>query len=121
MPAKEFIRRDSVRYSKLGKNRKKLQKWKKPKGRDNKMRLKRKGYPKTVSIGYSSPRSEAGRIDGKVPMLIYNLADLGKLGRDNIAILAKVGAKKKLSIIKAAEEKKIKILNVAGGKNETRK
>ena len=39
---KKFLRRDSVRFSKIGKNRKKIQKWRKPKGRDSKMRLKRK-------------------------------------------------------------------------------
>ena len=37
---KNFLRVDSARYSKLGKGRRKLQKWRKPKGRDNKMREK---------------------------------------------------------------------------------
>ncbi|MBS3077461.1 50S ribosomal protein L32e [Candidatus Pacearchaeota archaeon] len=123
MSNKTFVRRNMKRFSKLGKNRKKLQRWKRPKGRDNKMRLKRKSYPATVSVGYSSPRKEHGRINGQIPVLVYNIKDLGKLGSDNVAILAKVGAKKKLEIIKFAEEKKIKILNVRnvqGDKNETR-
>jgi large subunit ribosomal protein L32e len=116
MPNKKFIRQESGRYSKLGRNRKKLQGWRKPKGRDSKMRLKRKSYPATVSIGYSSPRKEHGRVHGKLPVLVYNTKDLEKIGNDNIAILAKVGAKKKLEIIKTAEERKIKILNVKGDK-----
>ena len=120
MPNRTFVRRSMKRFSKLGKNRKKLQKWNRPKGRDNKMRLKRKSYPATVSIGYSSPKKEAGRINGKLPVLVHNVKELQKLGADNIAILARVGAKKKLEIIKFAEEKKIKIINVRGDKNETR-
>lgn len=122
MPNKTFIRRDMKRYSKLGKNRKKLQKWNKPKGRDNKMRLKRKGYPATVSIGYSSPKEERGKINGKIPVLVHNTKDLDKVKSGNIAILARIGAKKKLDVIKMAQERNIKILNVKRGeKNETRK
>jgi large subunit ribosomal protein L32e len=121
MPNKKFIRQEVLRYSKLGKNRKKLQKWRKPKGRDSKMRLKRRNYPAVVSVGYKSPRKELGKINGKIPVLVYNLKDLEKLGKENVAILARIGAKKKMELIKFAEDKKIKILNVAGGKNETRK
>lgn len=112
MPTKKFIRRDSVRYSKLGKGRKKLQVWRKPKGRDSKMRLSRKSYPATVSVGYKTAKKDSGKIDGKYPILVYNTNDIEKLGKENVAILAKVGAKKKLEIIKFAEEKKIKIINV---------
>ena len=54
----KFLRRTWSRYSKLGKQRKKKQIWKAPKGRDNKMREKRKGYPAVVSIGYKKPQKE---------------------------------------------------------------
>jgi large subunit ribosomal protein L32e len=118
MPNRTFIRRDLKRFSKLGKNRKKLQRWKRPKGRDNKMRLKRKSYPATVSIGYSSSRKEFGRVNGKIPVLVHNIKDLEKIGSDNVAILARVGAKKKLEIIKFAEDKKIKIANVQNVKGD---
>jgi len=37
---KKFLRRTWSRYSKLGRKRKKKQKWRKPTGRDNKMREK---------------------------------------------------------------------------------
>ncbi len=121
MPKKKFVRQDANRYSKIGKNRKKLQKWRRPKGRDSKMRLKRKSYPATVSIGYSTSRKEYGKINGKTPVLVYNIKDLEKLGKENVALLAKVGAKKKLEMIKFAEEKKIAIINVRGGKNEAGK
>jgi len=110
--SKEFIRQDSMRYSRLGKKRKKLQKWRKPRGRDSKMRLKRKSYPSVVSIGYKSPRKELGKINGKTPVLVYNLNDLKKANKNSIIILAKIGAKKKLELIKHADENKIEIYNI---------
>lgn len=115
--SKEFVRQESTRHSRVGKNRKKLQKWRRPKGRDSKMRLKMKSHPRTVKVGYKSPKKESGKINKQTPKLIYNLNDLAKLSKNQIAILAKVGAKKKLEIIKHAEEKKIKILNVKEDKN----
>jgi len=114
--SKEFKRQESGRHSRIGKNRKKLQKWRRPKGRDSKMRLKRKGYSKTVSIGYKSNKKEAGKIDNLIPTLVYNIKDLSSLKKNSIAILAKIGAKKKLEIISEAEKRKIKIMNVKGAK-----
>ena len=91
---KKFIRRDSVRYSKIGKGRRKLQKWRKPKGRDNKMRLKRKSYPKTVSIGYGKPKKKNPQV------LIRNLNDLVSADKNSEIIISKrIGAKKKIDII----------------------
>ena len=114
---KKFIRQDSGRYSRLGKKRKKLQKWRKPRGRDSKMRLKRKSYPSVVSIGYKSPRKDLGKIRGKNPILVHNLNELKKSGKNSIVIIGKIGAKKKLDLIKYASENKIEIHNL-GGKNE---
>ena len=109
---KKFLRRDSSRFSKLGKKRKKLQKWRKPKGRDNKMRENRHGYPKVVSVGYKSTKAESGKLKGLYPYLVYNIGDLDTAGKDSIIIIAKVGTKKKLEIIKRALEMKLKIENV---------
>jgi|SRR3989344_4566639 len=114
---KRFVRQDSKRYSKIGKNRKKLQKWRKPKGRDSKMRLRRKSYPRTVSTGYKNKKSESGKINGKMPILVYNSLDLQKAGKNNSIILSsRVGAKKKIQIIKTAREKNLTILNISGDK-----
>ena len=112
---KKFLRRDISRFSKLGKKRKKLQIWRKPKGRDNKMRLKRKSYPSLVSIGYKTPKKDSGKVNGLLPVLIHNLKELEALGKDSAAVIAKIGAKKKLELIKKADELKIKILNVKQG------
>ena len=110
---KKFIRRDSKRYSKLGKNRKKLQKWRGAKGRDNKIREHRRGYPKAPSVGYKNTRKESGKINGKRPEIVYNLSSLEKARKDSIIVIGKVGARKKIDIVKKALEMKFEIVNLA--------
>jgi len=109
---KKFIRRSHDRYSKIGLRRKKKQKWKKPTGRHNKMREKKRGYPPVVSIGYSSNKKEKGLIEGKIRIIIRNVNDLKRMGENETVIIGNIGKKKKLDIVKIAEEKKIKILNL---------
>ncbi len=117
--SKEFIRQETRRHLKLGRKRKKMRKWRRPKGRDSKMRLQRKSYPASPSIGYRTAKQTRGKIHGKSLILVRNLNDLKKINKNSVALLAKIGAKKKFEIIKNAQENKIKILNVNGGKNET--
>lgn len=108
----KFLRRTWNRYSKLGKGRKKKQVWRSPKGRDNKMREKRKGYPVVVSVGYKKPEKLRTIIEDKKPILVMNFKDLEKIGKNEIAIIGKVGNKKKIELVKKAKEMKIKIHNV---------
>jgi len=104
---KKFLRRDSSRYSKLGKRRKKKLKWRKPRGRDNKMREKRKGYPKVVSIGYKKDKKLQ-----KSAIIVKNVKDLEAVKKNNIIIVGKVGKKKKIEIAKKAKEKGIEFANL---------
>ena len=108
----KFTRRDSVRYSRLGKNRKKKQKWKRPTGRDNKMREKRGGYPAVVSIGYKTDIVTRGKIGDKKMITVNNMKELEKVGKNEIAVLGSMGKKKKLEIAKKAKESKIEIQNL---------
>ena len=101
---KKFLRRTWSRYLKLGRKRKNKQKWRRPTGRDNKMREKRKGYPKIVSIGYKNPIN-------KKPILIKNVSELKKVKNEKV-IIGKVGKRKKIEIAKKAKEMKISIQNL---------
>jgi len=112
MKNQKFLRRESSRYSKLGKKRKKKQTWRKPKGRDNKMREKRRGYPAIVSIGYGKNKKEKGKINGKSIKIIKNLEDIKKISKNEIAILGKIGKKKIIEIVNYAKKEKIEILNL---------
>ena len=113
--SKEFKRQDYMRYLKLGKRKSKVV-WRKPKGRDSKMRLKRGGYPSSPIIGRKKSNKDSGKINGLNPILVHNLSELESLDKSSAAILARVGAKKKFELIKKAEEMKIKILNVGGSR-----
>ncbi len=103
----KFLRRSADRYSKLGVRRKKIQRWKKPTGRHNKMRDKKRGYPAVVSIGYKS--DEETRT--KKEILVKNISDLSKIKKNQIGILGKIGKKNKIEIAKKAIEKNIEFSN----------
>jgi len=107
-----FLRRGWFRYSKLGSKRKNKQVWRRPSGRDNKMREKRRGYPAVVSIGYGTKKQEKGLIEGKKPIKIMTLKDLEKIKKNEIGLLGKIGKKKRLEIAKISEERGIKISNL---------
>jgi len=100
-----FLRRTSNRYSKLGKGRKKKQIWRRPTGRDNKMRERRRGYPVRVNIGYKNAEKEKG-------VVIKSPKELEKIDKKLIITVGNVGKKKKIEIAKKAKELKIQLSNL---------
>ena len=105
---KKFLRRSWDRYSRLGKRRKKKQVWRRPTGRDNKMRERRKGYPPRVSIGYKKGK----KFNAEKLVIVSNLRDLEKVGKKEKAVIAHIGKRKKIEIIKNAKKKKISVQNI---------
>ena len=105
---KKFIRRNWDKYSRLGRGRRKLQKWRKPRGRHGKMRERRKGYPSRPEIGMKSPTKEI--------RLVGNIKELLEAGKGEGIILRKIGRNLRIDIEKKASEKGIKILNSRGKK-----
>lgn len=103
-----FLRQDGHKLDKLSK------KWIKPKGLDSKMRRGLKGYRVSPSPGYSSPRLVKGLArDGLREIIVYNVHDLSKIGKNDIAVIGgSVGTRKKVEIIKKAKEMKLNIRNV---------
>jgi ribosomal protein L32E len=108
----KFLRRRWYSYGKLGKKRKKKQVWRRPAGRDNKMRDKRRGYLASVSIGYGTDKTLRGKIQGKTPVHVYNVNDLKKLNKNEIAIFGKIGKRKMIEMAKYADEHKIEVENL---------
>ena len=102
-----FLRRIYNRYHKLGKKKGKNRVWRKPKGRDNKLRDKRRGYGPTVSVGYRQKESERGRF-----LVVRNVPELLKVSKGQEVVFGKVGKKKKIELVKLAGEKGIVVLNV---------
>src|SRR3989344_173659 len=117
---KKFVRRSTLKFSRMGRGRPKMQKWRRAVGRHSKIRKNRFGYTKSPRIGFKSDRRESGKIKGKIPMMISSMSDFSNAGKDNIVIIARtIGAKKKIEFIKKAREMNLQILNVksAGGHN----
>jgi len=112
----EFVRQESWRYKKLASN------WRKPKGKDNKMRQQVSGVPRLVKVGYKGPRISRGlHPSGYNDVLVFNTRDLTKIDpkKDAVRIAHGVGNKKRIDIVTDATKLKIKILNP--GKIEAKK
>ena len=98
----KFKRTDFSKYSKLGVRRKRKQVYRKPKGIDNKIKLKMKGHVRRVMIGFKNNKKTSELVLGLEPVQIFNVADLNKLVDGKIGIVAKVGMKKKIEIAEKA-------------------
>jgi large subunit ribosomal protein L32e len=106
----DFIRQESWRYKRVKSS------WRRPRGRDSRMRKKDAGWPKSVSIGYRSPRKVSGlHPSGFEEILIYNPKDLEKVNSKNVVRIGHtVGLKKRLMIIEKASELNLRVLNTRG-------
>jgi large subunit ribosomal protein L32e len=105
----EFARHESWRYIKLKEN------WRRPRGLDNKMRRKIKGWPPTVSVGYKGPKVARGlHPSGYKEVLVHNAKETSAIDPKTQAarIAHTVGKKKRAQIIAAAKKRKAFILNV---------
>ena len=105
----EFLRQESWRYSKLSES------WRRPRGLDNKMRRKIKGWPPTVSVGYKGPKVARGlHPSGYREVLVHNVKEISGVDPKTQAarIAHTVGKKKRAQILAAARKNKVVILNV---------
>ncbi len=105
-----FIRQESWRYLRIKDN------WRRPRGKDSKMRLHKKGFPPSPKIGYRTPKLvRCLHPSGFKEVLIHNVNDIKKLvtdpSRQAIRIASSVGRRKRMAIIEYADSHNIKILN----------
>ena len=104
----KFVRQESWRYDRLAET------WRKPKGKDNKMRRQLSGAPRLVKIGYRSPRKARGlHPSGYTDNIVFNANDLASLdpSKDAARIAHAIGQRKRLLILSEARTKGIKVLN----------
>ena len=129
--SKRFMRWDAFKLKRLGIA------WRKPRGRHNKQRLRKKrkklierieegkvkhkymealinaAFGKLPGIGRKKPESERGKIKGLVPRRVSNLKDLEGIDkeREGVIIASQVGKRKREEILKYCKEAGLKVLN----------
>jgi large subunit ribosomal protein L32e len=104
----KFVRQESWRYDRLAEN------WRKPKGKDNKMRKQFSGVPPIVKIGYRGPKKARGlHPSGYIDHIVFNVNDLNKLDvtKDAARLAHTVGTRKRKEILAKASSLGIKVLN----------
>lgn len=103
-----FTRHDAHKKKRIG------TKWRKPKGRQNKMRLNKKGYAKSRSTGYGSPNKVKGLSrNGLEQVLVTTPSQLNSLDpkTQGVIVSRTIGGRKLLEIIHHCEKANITILN----------
>lgn len=104
----KFLRQNWFRLPKLG------EKWRRPKGRQSKLRRHKKAKGFLPNPGYGAPKQVRGlHPSGLEEVRIFNIKDLEKIEpkKQCVRLASVIGNKKRLEIIKKAEELKIKVLN----------
>ncbi|MEM2006565.1 MAG: 50S ribosomal protein L32e [Sulfolobales archaeon] len=92
-------------------------KWRRPRGKDNPMRLRLKGHPPIASSGYGTPAAIRGlHPSGLEPVVVSSLRDLSGLdpSRNVVYISSTVGLRKRLEIVRKAQEMGFRVANPGG-------
>jgi large subunit ribosomal protein L32e len=103
-----FIRAESWKYDRFSLS------WRRPRGLDNKIRRKIKGWPAGVSVGYKGPKIARGlHPSGYREVMVFNVQGLSKIDPNTQAarIAHTVGKRKRALIIAEAKKLNLKILN----------
>jgi large subunit ribosomal protein L32e len=105
----KFVRAESWRFDRFSES------WRRPRGLDNKIRRKIKGWPPGPSMGYKGPKiARFLHPSGYREVIVYNAADLSNVDAETqaVRIAHTVGKRKRADIIAKAKELNLKILNV---------
>ncbi|HII17320.1 TPA: hypothetical protein HA361_05385 [Candidatus Woesearchaeota archaeon] len=94
--------------------------WRRARGIQSKVRLKKRGYARKIAQGYRSPAAVRGLSrDGLRQVVVSAVSQIKELNHqaDGIIIARSVGLKKRLALIEEAKKAKFTILNIADAPN----
>ena len=114
----KFIRAESWKYDRFSLS------WRRPRGLDNKIRRKIKGWPAGVSVGYKGPKvARFLHPSGYREVIVFNVQGLSLIDPNTQAarISHTVGKRKRALIIAEAKKLSIKILNLKVSKETEEK
>lgn len=110
-----FRRQEWFRFRRLG------ERWRKPRGKDSKMRRGIRGKPAMPSVGYRLPKRLRGlHPSGMVEVLVHNPNELRGVdpAKQVVRIASAVGGRKRKQILELAKELRVRVLNPRGEKRE---
>jgi large subunit ribosomal protein L32e len=107
----KFARQNRAQKKRVG------EAWRKPRGIDNKQRVKLKWAGASPAIGYRSRKSTRGKRDGMFLAVVHNAAEISKIREGTaVYISSTVGEKKKSGLVAAAQKAGIRVLNPAAAR-----
>ncbi|RLF91609.1 50S ribosomal protein L32e [Thermococci archaeon] len=104
----KFVRYEYFRFKKLG------DKWRRPRGKDSKVRIGMKEKPPRVKVGYRKPRTIRGfHPSGYREVLVSSPSQLSDVNpeAEAVRISSSVGKRKRAEILSKAKELGIRVLN----------
>jgi len=104
----KFVRYEHFRFKKLG------DKWRRPRGKDSKVRIGMKEKPPRVKVGYRKPRTIRGfHPSGYREVLVSSPSQLNDVNpeAEAVRISSSVGKRKRAEILSKAKELGIRVLN----------
>lgn len=111
-----FLKKDHYKTKSLAKR------WRRPRGVDNKQRLRKRAHAKRPGTGFKSPLLVRGlHKSGLKPVLVSNLKQLDKITKaEGIIVSAKIGDKKRSMLLSEIKKRGLILLNLDADKEITR-